>query len=95
MVILAFLTIKVMNNSAITGLGSFYDALVVADETRDIAGNYLGSILTFKSKDAIIFGLVHSFGDFALVIMDTSFWQKGMFAIRELVAKLTVSRVCF
>jgi Na+/proline symporter len=77
LVILAFLTIKVINNPAITGLSSFYDVLVEADKTRDIAGNYQGSILSFKSKSSIIFGLVHSFGDFALVIMDTSFWQKG------------------
>ncbi|EED21377.1 urea active transporter, putative [Talaromyces stipitatus ATCC 10500] len=68
MVILAFLTIKVINNSAITGLSSFYDVLVEADKTRDIPGNYKGSILSFKSKSSIIFGLVHSFGDFALVL---------------------------
>ncbi|RAO66247.1 uncharacterized protein BHQ10_002259 [Talaromyces amestolkiae] len=80
MVILAFLTIKVINNPAITGLSSFYDVLVEADKSRDIAGNYQGSILSFKSKSSIIFGLVHSFGDFALVIMDTSFWQKGFAA---------------
>ncbi|KAF3392241.1 hypothetical protein DPV78_010620 [Talaromyces pinophilus] len=64
MVTLAFLTIKAINNPAITGLSSFYD----------------GSIFSFKSKSSIIFGLVHSFGDFALVIMDTSFWQKGFAA---------------
>lgn len=79
MVILCFLTIKVINNPSITSLDSFYDILVDADKTRDIAGNYQGSILSFKSKSSIIFGLVHSFGDFALVIMDTSFWQKGIF----------------
>lgn len=80
MVILCFLTIKVINNPSITSLSSFYDILVDADKTRDIAGNYQGSILSFKSKSSIIFGLVHSFGDFALVIMDTSFWQKGILA---------------
>ncbi|KKY22585.1 putative urea active [Phaeomoniella chlamydospora] len=80
MVILCYLTIKAFNNPAITGLDSFYDILVEADKTRDISGNYKGSILSFKSKSSIIFGLVHSFGDFALVIMDTSFWQKGFAA---------------
>ena len=78
MVILCVLTIKVFNNSAISGLDSFYTALVEASKTRDIDGNYKGSILSFKSKSSIIFGLVHSFGDFALVIMDTSYWQKGI-----------------
>lgn len=82
MVILCILTIKVFNNSVINGLDSFYDALVAIDKakTHIVDGNYLGSILTFKSKSSIIFGLVHSFGDFALVIMDTSFWQKGFAA---------------
>ncbi|TVY45331.1 putative urea active transporter [Lachnellula subtilissima] len=80
MVLLCFLTIRTFNNPAITGLGSFYDVLVKRDETRSISGNYRGSALTFKSKGAVIFGLVHSLGDFALVIMDTSFWQKGFAA---------------
>ncbi|KAJ9197006.1 hypothetical protein DTO164E3_5975 [Paecilomyces variotii] len=80
MVILCFLTVKTFTNPAITDLSSFYDILVAADKTRNIEGNYEGSILSFKSKSSIIFGLVHSFGDFALVIMDTSFWQKGFAA---------------
>jgi len=79
MVILCYLIIKAFNNPAITGLDSFYDVLVEADKTHDISGNYEGPILSFKSKSSIIFGLVHSFGDFALVIMDT-FWQKGFAA---------------
>lgn len=78
MILLCFLTIKAIHNPAITGVGSLYDELAKRDLTRSISGNYLGSALTFKSKGAIIFGLVHSFGDFALVIMDTSFWQKGL-----------------
>ncbi|KAI9730978.1 MAG: hypothetical protein M1834_005439 [Cirrosporium novae-zelandiae] len=80
MVILLFLTLKTFSNPAIPNLNAFYDILVEADKTRNISGNYEGSILSFKSKSSIIFGLVHSFGDFALVIMDTSFWQKGFAA---------------
>ena len=80
MIILCFLTVKSIQNPAITGLSSFYDVLVEADKTHNISGNYKGSILSFKSKSSIIFGLVHSFGDFALVIRDTSFWQKGFAA---------------
>lgn len=80
MILLCWITIAVINNDAIAGVGSFYDALAEADKSTNITGNYLGSILTFKSKGSIIFGLVHSFGDFALVIMDTSFWQKGFAA---------------
>lgn len=72
MVILCFLILKAFSNPAITDLNS-YDVLVEAAKTRNVEGNYQGSILSFKSKSSIIFGLVHSFGDFALVIMDTSF----------------------
>ncbi|XHG02661.1 hypothetical protein AWENTII_006004 [Aspergillus wentii] len=80
MVILCFLTIKAFTNPAIKDLDSFYNILVEASKSRYIEGNYQGSVLSFKSKSSIIFGLVHSFGDFALVIMDTSFWQKGFAA---------------
>ncbi|KAJ3550163.1 hypothetical protein NM208_g124 [Fusarium decemcellulare] len=80
MILLCWITIAVINNEAITGLSSFYDLLVEADKSYNIEGNYQGSLLSFKSKGSIIFGLVHSFGDFALVIMDTSFWQKGFAA---------------
>ncbi|KAF4462672.1 urea active transporter [Fusarium albosuccineum] len=80
MILLCWITIAVINNEAITGLISFYDLLVEADKSYNIEGNYQGSLLSFKSKGSIIFGLVHSFGDFALAIMDTSFWQKGFAA---------------
>jgi hypothetical protein len=81
MILLCFLTIRTFSNPAIDGIGSLYDALASRDETRSISGDYLSSTLTFKSKGAVIFGPVHSLGDFALVIMDTSFWQK----VREIV----------
>ncbi|KAK7424568.1 hypothetical protein QQZ08_008578 [Neonectria magnoliae] len=80
MILLCWLTIAVIKNDAINGIGDFYDLLVEADKTSHVKGNYQGSILSFKSKSSIIFGLVHSLGDFALVIMDTSFWQKGFAA---------------
>lgn len=34
-----------------------------------IPGNYEGSVLTMKSKDAIIWGLILKFGNLALVVM--------------------------
>ncbi|THX78363.1 hypothetical protein D6D04_05813 [Aureobasidium pullulans] len=42
-----------------------------------IEGNYMGSLLTMKSKRAVLFGLVLKFGNLALVLMDTAFWQKS------------------
>ncbi len=81
LILLCWLTIKSINNPAITDVSAFYDILTTASKGRYITGNYEGSILSFKSKSSIIFGLVHSFGDFALVIMDTSFWQKGLILV--------------
>jgi len=80
MIILCFICIKVIANPAIPSLSALYEILVEADKTRNISGNYKGSSITFKSSGSIIFGLVHSLGDFGLVIMDTSFWQKGFAA---------------
>lgn len=98
MVILCWLTVKVFNNPAISGLDAFYNVLIEESKNRNIEGNYKGSILSFKSKGSIIFGLVHSFGDFALVIMDTSFWQKGIILIvyyeRCSITDIVTSRVC-
>lgn len=98
MVILCWLMIKAFNNPAISGLDAFYNVLVEESKNRNIEGNYKGSILSFKSKGSIIFGLVHSFGDFALVIMDTSFWQKGIVLIvydeRCSVIDIVIPRVC-
>lgn len=34
-----------------------------------ISGNYQGSLLTMKSRDAIIWGLILKFGNLALVVM--------------------------
>lgn len=73
MVLLCWLAVQISNNPALDRVSSFHDVLAKRDETQFISGNYLGSTLTFKPKSAIIFGLVHSLGDFALVIMDTIF----------------------
>ncbi|KAF1952021.1 hypothetical protein CC80DRAFT_552776 [Byssothecium circinans] len=59
------------------GLGGLYDKVVANAANNYIAGNYEGSVLTFKSKEAIIWALILKFGNLALVVMDTAFWQKS------------------
>jgi hypothetical protein len=46
-----------------------YDKLIATAADNYIPGNYEGSLLTFKSKDAIIWGLILKFGNLALVVM--------------------------
>lgn len=61
------------------GIGSLYDLVVEYQETSGlyIEGNYMGSLLTMKSKGSWYFGLIHNIGDTGLSVMDSSFWQKA------------------
>lgn len=56
-------------NDAVGGLGGLYDKVVENASANIIAGNYEGSVLTFKSKQAIIWALILKFGNLALVVM--------------------------
>lgn len=53
------------------GISGLYDKIVAAEAAGQyyIEGNYMGSLLTFKSKGGIMFGLIHSFGNLALMTM--------------------------
>ncbi|KAH7127846.1 putative sodium/solute symporter [Dactylonectria estremocensis] len=62
---------------AVGGLGGLYDKIIATASDNIIERNYKGSLLTMKSEDAIIWGLILKFGNLALVIMDTAFWQKS------------------
>ncbi|KAL4816553.1 hypothetical protein BDW67DRAFT_190797 [Aspergillus spinulosporus] len=63
LILIIYFTLSVLTNEHIGGLGGLYDKE--------------GSLLTMKSKGAIIWGLVLKFGNLALVVMDTAFWQKS------------------
>lgn len=80
MIIIIWLTLSVLTNEHIGGLHGLYDKIkaIEAVESADkyITGNYLGSLLTFKSKGGIMFSIVLKIGNLALVTMDTAFWQK-------------------
>ncbi|KAJ4260432.1 hypothetical protein NW762_007171 [Fusarium torreyae] len=80
MIILAWLTIKVMVFKEIGSLGDLYDAVVAADEKNPVTGNYKGSHLTMTSNECLYFGILHIISNFGVVIMDTGFWQKGFSA---------------
>ncbi|KAJ5771111.1 uncharacterized protein N7511_003162 [Penicillium nucicola] len=77
LILIIYFTIAVLTNAEVGGLGGLYDKVVATAGENYIPGNYEGSLLTFKSKNAIIWGLILKFGNLALVVMDTAFWQKS------------------
>ncbi|KAL4960911.1 sodium:solute symporter family protein [Aspergillus stella-maris] len=77
LIIIIYFTLAVLTNEHIGGLGGLYDKVMATASQNYIDGNYQGSLLTMKSKDAIIWGLILKFGNLALVVMDTAFWQKS------------------
>ncbi|OHF02957.1 urea active transporter [Colletotrichum orchidophilum] len=77
LILIIYFTLTVLTHDAVGGLGGLYDKLVATASENLIDGNYKGSLLTMKSRDAIIWGLILKFGNLALVVMDTAFWQKS------------------
>ncbi|KAL1988272.1 hypothetical protein VTN96DRAFT_247 [Rasamsonia emersonii] len=77
LILIIYFTLSVLANEHIGGLHGLYDKLMAKAGTYYIDGNYAGSLLTFKSKGAMMFGLILKFGNLALVTMDTAFWQKS------------------
>ncbi|KAL4799915.1 hypothetical protein BDV19DRAFT_375989 [Aspergillus venezuelensis] len=75
--VVLYTAVGVLTNEHIGGLGGLYDKVIATASENYIDGNYQGSLLTMKSKDAIIWGLILKFGNLALVVMDTAFWQKS------------------
>lgn len=54
---------------AMGGLDGLYDKIYASAPQHYVAGNYAGSLLSFRSKDAIMFGFILKFGNLALVTM--------------------------
>ncbi|KAI1469465.1 Sodium:solute symporter family-domain-containing protein [Daldinia caldariorum] len=77
LVLIMYFTLKILTHEAVGGLGGLYDKVMATAAENYIPGNFEGSLLTMKSKDAIIWGLILKFGNLALVVMDTAFWQKS------------------
>ncbi|KAK4031382.1 Sodium:solute symporter family-domain-containing protein [Parachaetomium inaequale] len=77
LILIIWFTLTILTHEAVGGLSGLYDKLVATASEDYIPGNYAGSLLTFKSQDAAIWGLILKFGNLALVVMDTAFWQKS------------------
>ncbi|KIW12288.1 hypothetical protein PV08_09565 [Exophiala spinifera] len=77
LVLIIYFTLAVLTNGHIGGLYGLYEKVLATAADNYVPGNYQGSLLTFKSKPSIMFGLVLRFGNLALVVMDTAFWQKS------------------
>lgn len=73
LVLIIYFTLKVLTHDAVGGLGGLYDKVVATASENMIDGNYKGSLLTMKSRDAIIWGLILKFGNLALVVMVRTF----------------------
>lgn len=67
LVLIIYFTIGVLVHEQIGGLSGLYEKVLVLD--TNIGGNYAGSLLSFKSKGGIMFGLDLKFGNMALVVM--------------------------
>ncbi|KKP04401.1 urea active transporter [Trichoderma harzianum] len=77
LILIIYFTLTTLTHDAVGGLGGLYDKVMATASENIIARNYEGSLLTMKSQDAIIWGLILKFGNLALVVMDTAFWQKS------------------
>lgn len=77
LILIIYFTLSILTHEAVGGLGGLYDKVMATAADNYIPGNFEGSLLTMKSKDAIIWGLILKFGNLALVVMDTAFWQKS------------------
>lgn len=77
LILIIYFTLSILHHDAISGLYGLYDKVMATASENLIPGNYKGSLLTMKSRDAIIWGLDLKFGNLALVVMDTAFWQKS------------------
>lgn len=77
LILIIYFTLSTLSNDAVGGLSGLYDKVMATAAENYIPGNYKGSLLTMESRDSIIWGLDLKFGNLALVVMDTAFWQKS------------------
>ena len=75
--IVLYLSLKVLSSPLIGSLHDLYRTLQHVAQHTPVAGNWRGSYLTMTSPSAVEFGILHTLGNFGLVIMDSSYWQKA------------------
>ena len=69
LILILYFTLSVLTNEHVGGLGGLYNKVMATATENVVAGNYKGSLLTMKSKQAIIWALLLKFGNLALVVM--------------------------
>ncbi|PWN52362.1 Na+/solute symporter [Violaceomyces palustris] len=77
LIIVLFLVLKTITNEAIGSPGHLWELVISATGANPIAGNHNGSYLTMASLGATEFCILHTLGNFGLVVMDSSYWQKA------------------
>lgn len=77
LILIIYFTLSILTHDAVGGLSGLWEKVMATASENYIPGNYEGSLLTMKSKNSIIWGLDLKFGNLALVVMDTAFWQKS------------------
>ncbi|CAG8027419.1 unnamed protein product [Penicillium olsonii] len=80
MIIACYFSVKAFSNDQIGSVGDLFELLQAAAQRNPVSGNQDGSYLTMTSKSAILFGILHTLGNFGLVIMDTSYFIKAFSA---------------
>lgn len=69
LILIIYFTLSVLTNEAVGGLGGLWEKLMANSKDNYVDGNYQGSLLTMKSKGAILWALILKFGNLALVVM--------------------------
>ncbi|KAJ5707425.1 hypothetical protein N7488_007226 [Penicillium malachiteum] len=62
--------VKAFSDDQVGSIGNLYDLLKAAAERHPVPGNQGGTYLTMTSKSGILFGILHTLGNFGLVIVN-------------------------
>ncbi|PWN36841.1 uncharacterized protein FA14DRAFT_183221 [Meira miltonrushii] len=80
LIICIYLIIKALTTEAVGSVDNLWRMVQEAAKIAPVKGNHNGSYLTMTSQDAIAFGTLHTLGNFGLVLLDSSYWQKAFSA---------------
>ncbi|CEO59774.1 Putative Urea active transporter [Penicillium brasilianum] len=80
LIIACYFSVKAFSDNQIGSVGNLFELLKAAGERHPVSGNQNGTYLTMTSKSAILFGILHTCGNFGLVVMDTSYFIKAFSA---------------
>lgn len=80
LIICLYLILSALTSDAVGSIDNLYRLVQRASAVSPIAGNTDGSYLTMSSRNALAFGTLHTLGNAGLVLLDSSYWQKGFSA---------------